>query len=186
VPIVALTANAMVGQHERCLAAGMDGFLTKPLDFERLRQALASFLKQDAAPALTEKTTQTLVESDVAQLIDWGRFDAVTGGDSEFARELVDAFAASSAEIDSDMQAAHLRNDRKELERAAHKLKGAAANIHAPLLRIHAEELETCAASMDPLQLDIHLAQMHLYIQETAAYLKAARSSDPSQALRSA
>jgi CheY-like chemotaxis protein len=51
IPIVALTANAMVGQLEECLAAGMDGLLTKPIDVERLEQTLRQWgMAVTAAP----------------------------------------------------------------------------------------------------------------------------------------
>jgi two-component system, sensor histidine kinase and response regulator len=185
VPIVALT-----GQHERCLSAGMDGFLTKPLDVERLRETLARFLSQDAltieVKALAVDAIAALNENVSAQLIDLARFDEVTGGDGVFSRELIEAFVTSCADIEREMQIALKTGDRKQLERSAHKLKGAAANIYAPLLRLHAEELETCASTMDGLQLDIHLAQMSLYIRQSAAYLKAARGDDTSDSLRSA
>jgi two-component system, sensor histidine kinase and response regulator len=190
VPIVALTANAMTGQHERCLAAGMDGFLTKPIDPERLRETLARFLSDDAITveinALPMTVVAALAGAPHADLVDLARFDEVTGSDAAFARDLIEAFAASSAEIDRELQAALRTNDRKQIERAAHKLKGAAANIHAPLLRTHAEELETCAASMDALTLDIHLTQMQLYIRRTAEYLTAARCADALDSARSA
>jgi CheY-like chemotaxis protein/HPt (histidine-containing phosphotransfer) domain-containing protein len=186
-PIIALTANAMVGQHERCLAGGMDGFLTKPLDPERLREILARYLGDEAADVAQAREQEGWLGGSVAQLIDLRRFDQVTGGDPAFAQELIEAFAASSTEIETELQAALATNDRKALERSAHKLKGAAANIHAPLLRTHAEELETCASTMDELQLEIHLTQMRLYVERTLGYLRGARPG-PTQAesLRSA
>jgi signal transduction histidine kinase/DNA-binding response OmpR family regulator len=191
VPIVALTANAMTGQHERCLSAGMDGFLTKPLDVERLREMLARFLSNDAVTievkALAgEAAIAALTAATPAQLVDLARFDEVTGGERAFSRDLIDAFVTSCADIEREMQVALTTSDRKQLERAAHKLKGAAANIYAPLLRLHAEELETCASTMDALQLDIHLAQMSLYMRQSAAYLKAARAGDTNDSVRSA
>jgi two-component system sensor histidine kinase/response regulator len=188
VPIVALTANAMVGQHERCLAAGMDGFLTKPLDLDRLRESLVRFLSDDAVTVEVKALPEslTLATQDSAQLMDLAQFDEVTGSDTVFARDLIEAFESSCAEIEQELQSAYRTNDRKQLERAAHKLKGAAANIHAPLLRLHAEELETCASTMDPLALDIHLTQMELYIRRTAEYLRAARCGGPLDSARSA
>jgi signal transduction histidine kinase/DNA-binding response OmpR family regulator len=179
VPIVALTANAMVGQHERCLAAGMDGFLTKPLDQSRLRETLVRFLSGDSATvevrALSAEAIAALTEGTTAEVIDLAKFDEVTGGDGDFAQELIGAFISSCGEIGAEMRRALTTDDRKQLERAAHKLKGAAANIHAQLLRLHAEELETCASTMDALQLDIHLTQMQLYIERTSDYLLRAR-----------
>jgi two-component system sensor histidine kinase/response regulator len=49
--IVALTADAMVGTFERCLDAGMDGYLTKPIDVRRLEEVLARFLMRDDLPS---------------------------------------------------------------------------------------------------------------------------------------
>jgi len=186
-PIIALTANAMVGQHERCLAGGMDGFLTKPLDPERLREVLARYLGDDAATVAQLLEQEGSLHGSGALPVDLRRFDQVTGGDPAFAQELIDAFVTSSSEIQSELQAALATEDRKALERLAHKLKGAAANIHAPLLRTHAEELETCASTMDALQLEIHLTQMRLYVERTLAYLRGARPGPTqSESLRSA
>jgi CheY-like chemotaxis protein/HPt (histidine-containing phosphotransfer) domain-containing protein len=180
-PIVALTANAMVGQQERCLAAGMDGYLTKPLAIERLREMLGRFLPSDRTAEHSSERTH--LETPSAQLVDLARFDAVTGGDAAFANELIVAFATSCTEIEREMDAAVATDDRKALARAAHKLKGSAANIHAHLLRLHAEELESCAATFDATQLEIHLAQMRVYVVRTTEYLRGARQSPPSSSL---
>jgi HPt (histidine-containing phosphotransfer) domain-containing protein len=133
-----------------------------------------------------EAAIAALTAATPAQLVDLARFDEVTGGERAFSRDLIDAFVTSCADIEREMQVALTTSDRKQLERAAHKLKGAAANIYAPLLRLHAEELETCASTMDALQLDIHLAQMSLYMRQSAAYLKAARAGDTNDSVRSA
>jgi signal transduction histidine kinase/DNA-binding response OmpR family regulator len=174
-PVIALTANAMVGQHERCLAAGMDGFLTKPLDVERLRATLVQFIANEAATEERRDPADFMAPQSAVQLVELSRFDEVTGNDEAFAQELIDTFVASSAEVEREMDGALAADDRTALARAAHKLKGAAANIHAQVLRMHAEELETCAATMDALQLDIHLTQMRMYIARTAEYLRSAR-----------
>jgi two-component system, sensor histidine kinase and response regulator len=187
-PIIALTANAMVGQHERCLADGMDGFLTKPIEVERLRNVLVEFITRREGDVAATYDSTVFPAGTAARLVDLPRFDTVTDSDAGFARELIDAFVATCAEVEHEMEVAVAAGDRKALARAAHKLKGAAANIHAQLLRLHAEELEACSFTMDELALDIHLMQMRLYIERTTQYLTTARGQSDTlgDSLRSA
>jgi two-component system, sensor histidine kinase and response regulator len=156
-PIVALTANAMAGQAERCIAAGMDGFLTKPLESARLREVLNQYLRRDDANA-TSGMMHRVIESSLsddaasvsgacvashARYMDWSRFDAMVAGETEFARELIEVFLASAVQTIGEMRVAADAGDRLQWQRAVHKLKGASANLCAATLSELCHQLET-------------------------------------------
>jgi two-component system sensor histidine kinase/response regulator len=140
-PIVALTANAMMGTLERCLEAGMDDYLTKPLDISRLEDVLDRFLAVNAAQAPAE--TQALGMDSTVH----ARLQEIAGGDSEFVAELIATFLDSGEAALKDIIAAAARNDGAALGHAAHKLKGAAANLHLDELTNLARTLEQHAAA---------------------------------------
>jgi PAS domain S-box-containing protein len=146
VPIIALTANAMVGQLEVCLAAGMNDFLTKPLDAQRLRTALDRFdlgvHEGEAAPAASPAVSGDAPER---AAIDLARLNELTEGDAEFTQELTQVFIASCGEVLAELADALATHNRLTLARAAHKLKGASANVHALTLRDLALSLESQA-----------------------------------------
>ena len=141
-PIVALTANAMMGTLERCLEAGMDDYLTKPLDISRLQDVLDRFMSavsSDMDPTVVASMTRNLDESLEARLRE------VAGDDDEFAAELVSAFIMSGEEAILELRAAAHRQDLEQLARAAHKLKGAANNLHVDRLGLLTADVEARA-----------------------------------------
>jgi PAS domain S-box-containing protein len=142
-PIVALTANAMTGQVDRCLQAGMNGFLSKPLEISRLQEVLE---RHGLSAALDGLAT---AHSAIPGPVDTARWQELTAGDREFAAELAGAFVTSGRQILEEIGAALGSFDRSALARAAHKLKGASANIHAQPLQGLAQELEAQSASYD-------------------------------------
>jgi two-component system sensor histidine kinase/response regulator len=153
-PIIALTANAMIGDRELCEAAGMDAYLTKPIEVEGLRNVLTRFgMAREATDSATPAALPT-APANPAPPIDLSGFHGVTGGDHAFAQELIDAFIASGEQQLADMAAAAAAPDRKALARAAHQFKGACANMHAPVLRSLAERLEAKCADGDVSVLD--------------------------------
>jgi two-component system sensor histidine kinase/response regulator len=166
-PIVALTANAMTGQLERCMEAGMNGFLTKPLDIDRLHETLERYGL--AAKAMERQNTA----STPGAPIDLARLNEITDGDPEFALELVSTFITSGEQVLEEIQAALEAHDRHALSRAAHKLKGASANIHAHALRELAYALETQAPSVDQPRLKELVQQLRERFIEAAEFLKA-------------
>jgi two-component system sensor histidine kinase/response regulator len=147
-PIVALTANAMMGTLERCLEAGMDDYLTKPLDISRLQDVLDRFMGradgEPIAPAALSSAATAGASPDNAIR---ARIADVAGDDQEFMIELVNAFLSGGADTVQELRAAVELGDAAAIGRAAHKMKGAAANLHVNNLATLSFDLETRAKS---------------------------------------
>ncbi len=122
VRIIALTAHAGDGVRERCLAAGMDGHLAKPIDAGELMALLEGAA---GAPARTVETA-----------------DRLRG-------ELGRRFVADAARLAAEMRAAIAAHDAKTLHRAAHQLRGTAGHFGAGRLRELAERLEALGKAGD-------------------------------------
>jgi CheY-like chemotaxis protein len=125
-PIIALTANVMTEDRAKCIAAGMDAHLGKPIEPAQLIEALSRFLK--AQPA--------------SSAIDRDALRELTGGDTEFERELAETFVSSGDQCLAEILAALKVSDFDTVRKRAHSLKGASANIHALDLSRTASRLE--------------------------------------------
>jgi two-component system sensor histidine kinase/response regulator len=138
-PIVALTASAMSGELNRCLAAGMDGLLTKPLEVERLRQVLERNVARrvnesarEPPPPEAPSDTGTWGPAPLDDApIDFTRLRALVGQDDTFIREICDAFLKTMEDGLKQLERALVGEDRVALAAVAHKLKGASQSICA-------------------------------------------------------
>jgi signal transduction histidine kinase/DNA-binding response OmpR family regulator/HPt (histidine-containing phosphotransfer) domain-containing protein len=143
-PIIALTASVLQEDRQRCLDAGMQGFLPKPIRMDELAQELVRYavVKQDtprieAAHAISKLATAlTGTEASAASvaLIDWSRleqFKEFDDAQGNMTREVIDLFIADAPRRVKDIQAAVLAYDAQALHNAAHALKGAASNVGA-------------------------------------------------------
>ena len=143
-PVVAMTALAMNGDKERCLEAGMDGYLSKPIRPQELDDLLDSYTAlKDADERQSESKPEAKSPVDAAQLLD--RID----GDRALLAELVDLFRAEFPSYLRSAQQAIDQQDGNALRMAGHTLKGAFANLSATKAATLAGELEDLAKSFD-------------------------------------
>ncbi|MEO5349032.1 MAG: response regulator [Magnetococcus sp. YQC-3] len=147
-PIIALTAHSMASDRRQCLEAGMDDYISKPIDFDHLYQALARLFPTDGSGGAALASVDPLQADPAAQ---WA-FPELPGidvaaalaqwKDAQVYRKSLLAFVQRHTEDAGSMRAALLGGERQEAERLAHALKGAAASLCAHELAAAAAALE--------------------------------------------
>ncbi len=123
IPIVAMTAYAIKGDRQRCLAAGMDEYVSKPISSEKLFGAIEALLPRESRPeSLPETDAHTLARQSLLNAFD---------GDWDLFKELVDIFTSDYPKMMDTMREAYHSGDAETLSRTAHSLKGMLRNFQA-------------------------------------------------------
>ena len=152
--IVAMTANAMQGDRELCLAAGMDDYMSKPIRVEELMAALERSAAREpdrilaGGPAGSASQNRAAADRPSAQVLDQAAFERLraTMG-AGFLGELLSTFVEDSRELVGTMRRALGERDTDSFRRAAHSLKSNAASFGAMTLSTLAKDLEALAKS---------------------------------------
>ena len=177
-PIVAMTANAMKGDDEQCLRAGMDAYVSKPIDVERVRRAIESVTAAGAAdrsavdaptPAPVSKRPappsggSTEVAASTESELDYDGFRRRCLDKDEVAHRILRRFLETAEGTLEQLEQALNANQTADACRHVHSIKGAAANLSAEPLRRKAAEVEqllkngahaAAASNLLPLRLE--------------------------------
>jgi signal transduction histidine kinase/DNA-binding response OmpR family regulator/HPt (histidine-containing phosphotransfer) domain-containing protein len=191
VPIIALTASAMTDELEQCLDAGMDGLLTKPLEFDRLREALVKYSVRAPAvdsfappviamapessalpadPAVTSKSPKA--HNDDTEPIDLARLRSAIGDDDEFAEQLCRCYVTTTEQIVEELNRALARNDRATLAALGHKLKGSSRTVFAMPIDTLASHLENGAAAQSSSEIENTLIAIRSALNACVRYVE--------------
>ena len=146
VPVIAMTANAMKGDREKCIAAGMSDYLSKPIDPQALAECLKKWLVLKPRKVLADND---LGSEDVAGVWDEQGFMRRILNNETVAQKLIDLFKVDTPKTIVQMEEAI---DREETEKAgllAHKLKGSVSNLGGIELADLAQKIEVAGKSDD-------------------------------------
>jgi CheY-like chemotaxis protein len=153
-PIIAMTAHALEEDRKKCLEAGMDDYVSKPVTSERLLNALGKItvgavelIRPEIPPA-----TETLSERKLLEMV---------GGDRELLRDLCGLFLQQVPELMDAIVSSISGGDLKTLERSAHKLKGSLKTFGAEKAALHASRLEDVGRSGDLSRAEPMLGSLH-------------------------
>jgi CheY-like chemotaxis protein len=159
VRIIAVTANAMAGDMEKCIAAGMDDYLRKPYKGEQLNAALIRVLQPGEAPKEIEAEPESpvmldrFIEDSVTEAIDDSALESLStlpqAGDHDLVNQVIQTYINTSMDLMTRLGEAIDRSDSEYIRSAAHSLKSSSANVGAIKLAELCASMETSTRKSD-------------------------------------
>lgn len=145
--IVAMTANALQGDRERCLQAGMDDYLSKPI---KQKDLLTMIERWTSVETTDDSGVQPQHESGTDEMIDGARIKEIQDlGDESLVKELMGIYIHDSKQSLNDIASSLASNDINLLRESSHKLKGSSANLGITHVHRISAEIENLARAND-------------------------------------
>ncbi|WP_430229432.1 ATP-binding protein [Nitrosomonas communis] len=173
IPIIALTANALKGEADKCRAIGMNDYLSKPVQLQQLKATLEKWMptpepepeQKPATPAEQVVGSQAVTSVDVSVL------EALVGNDPATIREFLQDFRANAREIGEQLRDAADKNQLDLIKAAAHKLKSSARSVGAIQLGEWCAKIEQAAKDRNEKELASLLPHFEQELKAVDNYL---------------
>ena len=171
IPIIALTAGVMAGERERCLNAGMDDYLTKPINPAELTEALAKYYTSD------ESTEELAGDGELSPAGNWDRATTLKRLDNneELLSRITEIYIRTTPDLMSELYQALSSADVERVGSLAHQLKGISENIGAVAISEICRLLEQDAKSHQPEHLSGRVDQLKIEYQKLVALLSSSQ-----------
>ncbi len=173
--IIGMTAYAMQGDREKCLAVGMDDYLSKPVMVKDLKETLLRWSSEIMEHPTTESSrsqdeasidTPVLILNWDADLVDWSRLEEIAGGDPSFQLEMVQEFVKNAGIFLAEAKLALAEKDCVTLANKAHQIKGGSASVAVQSMSEIASKLHHQAQANDLEGAEQLIAQLEKFLEQ--------------------
>lgn len=142
IPIIALTANAIKGESDRCIAAGMNAYISKPFEEAVLIRTIGSLLGKEVKPAPLQ---ENIAANEDNKLFDLQDLRKLSHGDEKFVTKIISMFIKTAPQSFSEMKKALHKNDFEKVKSLAHSLKPSIDSLGIAAMKTRIREIESCS-----------------------------------------
>lgn len=170
-PVIAITANALAADVEKCFEVGVDGVIPKPVELEDLRDALEKWAPPEKKSDVA-KQSSTDGEAQLSKIVDLSVLTQSTGDKPDLHRHLMKSYVeALEGEIDNIQQAFSWKN-AEQISEYTHKLKSSSRSLGAMTMANICQQLETAATAADWGELEDLMPQLYSDSAQTAEFFR--------------